>query len=88
MELDFIIFQGCKTDIFQYQKMILMSIFYKPIKINQMKNFIETLDFLEEQQKANELTTHQLHLIIQTMATFVNDENLNEIKIAFNLFKN
>ena len=53
-----------------------------------MKNFIETLDFLEEQQKANELTTHQLHLIIQTMATFVNDKNLNEIKIAFNLFKN
>ena len=53
-----------------------------------MKNFIETLDFLEEQQKANELTTYQLHLIIQTMATFVNDENLNEIKIAFNLFKN
>ena len=57
-------------------------------KTEQMKNFIETLDFLEEQQKANELTTHQLHLIIQTMATFVNDENLNEIKIAFNIFKN
>jgi hypothetical protein len=53
-----------------------------------MKNFIETLDFLEEQQKANELTTHQLHLIIQTMATFVNDENLKEIEIAFNIFKN
>ena len=57
-------------------------------KTEQMKNFIETLDFLEEQQKANELTTHQLHLIIQTMATFVNDENLKEIETAFNIFKN
>ena len=57
-------------------------------KTEQMKNFIETLDFLEEQQKANELTTHQLHLIIQTMATFIHDENLKEIEIAFNIFKN
>lgn len=53
-----------------------------------MKEFIKTMDFLEEQQKANELTTHQLHLIIQTMATFVNDENLKEIETAFNIFKN
>ena len=53
-----------------------------------MKNFIETLDFLEEQQKANELTTYQLHLIIQTMATFIQDENLKEIETAFNIFKN
>lgn len=88
MELDFIIFQGCKTDIFQYQKMILMNIFYKPIKTNQMKDFIKTLDFLEKQQEENSLNTYQLHLIIQTMATFVNDENLNEIETAFNIFKN
>jgi hypothetical protein len=53
-----------------------------------MKNFIEILDFLEEQQKANELTTYQLHLIIQTMATFIHDENLKEIETAFNIFKN
>jgi hypothetical protein len=53
-----------------------------------MKNFIEILDFLEEQQKANELTTYQLHLIIQTMATFIDDENLKEIETAFNIFKN
>lgn len=53
-----------------------------------MKNFIETLDFLEKQQEENSLTTYQLHLIIQTMATFVNDENLNEIETVFNIFKN
>jgi hypothetical protein len=57
-------------------------------KTEQMKNFIETLDFLEKQQKENSLTTHQLHLIIQTMATFIHDENLKEIETAFNLFKN
>jgi hypothetical protein len=53
-----------------------------------MKDFIATLDFLEKQQKENSLTTHQLHLIIQTMATFIPDENLNEIETAFNIFKN
>jgi hypothetical protein len=53
-----------------------------------MKDFIATLDFLEKQQKENSLTTHQLHLIIQTMATFIHDENLKEIETAFNLFKN
>ena len=57
-------------------------------KTEQMKNFIETLDFLEKQQEENSLTTHQLHLIIQTMATFIPDENLNEIETAFNIFKN
>ena len=53
-----------------------------------MKEFIKTMDFLEEQQKANELTTHQLHLIIQTMATFIQDQDLKEIEKAFNIFKN
>ena len=52
-----------------------------------MKEFTKTLDFLEDQQKANELSTNQLHLIIQTMATFVNDDNLKEIEIIFNILK-
>ena len=58
------------------------------INLNNMKDFIATLDFLEKQQEENSLTTHQLHLIIQTMATFIPDENLNEIETAFNIFKN
>jgi hypothetical protein len=53
-----------------------------------MKDFIATLDFLEKQQAENTMTTYQLHLIIQTMATFIPDENLNEIETAFNIFKN
>ena len=57
-------------------------------KTEQMKNFIETLDFLEKQQEENSLTTYQLHLIIQTMATFIQDEDLKEIETAFNIFKN
>ena len=57
-------------------------------KLNNMKDFIATLDFLEKQQEENSLTAHQLHMIIQTMATFIPDENLNEIETAFNIFKN
>ena len=57
-------------------------------KTEQMKNFIETLDFLEKQQEENSLTTYQLHIIIQTMSTFIKDEDLKEIINAFNLFKN
>jgi len=57
-------------------------------KTEQMKNFIATLDFLEKQQEENSLTTYQLHLIIQTMATFIQDEDLKEIETAFNIFKN
>lgn len=53
-----------------------------------MKEFIKTLDFLQEQQKEDSLTTNQLHIIIQTMSTFVKDEDLKEIVNAFNLFKN
>ena len=57
-------------------------------KTEQMKNFIETLNFLEKQQAENTMTTHQLHMIIQTMATFIQDEDLKEIETAFNIFKN
>ena len=53
-----------------------------------MKEFIKTLDFLEKQQEENSLTTHQLHIIIQTMATFIQDEDLKEIEHMFNIFKN
>jgi len=57
-------------------------------KTEQMKDFIATLDFLEKQQEENSLTTYQLHLIIQTMATFIQDKDLKEIENAFNIFKN
>ena len=57
-------------------------------KTEQMKNFIATLDFLEKQQEENSLTTYQLHLIIQTMATFIQDKDLKEIENAFNIYKN
>lgn len=53
-----------------------------------MKQFIATLDFLEKQQEENSLTTYQLHLIIQTMATFIQDQDLKEIENAFNIYKN
>jgi hypothetical protein len=57
-------------------------------KTEQMKDFIATLDFLEKQQEENSLTTYQLHLIIQTMATFIQDKDLKEIENAFNIYKN
>ena len=53
-----------------------------------MKEFIKTLDFLEKQQEENSLTTYQLHIIIQTMASFIKDEDLKEIENLFNIFKN
>ena len=56
--------------------------------LEAMKEFIKTLDFLQEQQEEDSLTTNQLHIIIQTMSTFVKDEDLKEIVNAFNLFKN
>lgn len=62
-----------------------MKIIYK---LNNMKEFIATLDFLEKQQEENSLTTYQLHLIIQTMATFIQDKDLKEIENAFNIYKN
>ena len=56
--------------------------------LKNMKEFIETLDFLEKQQEENSLTTYQLHIIIQTMTTFIKDEDLKEVVNAFNIFKN
>jgi hypothetical protein len=53
-----------------------------------MKEFIETLNFLEKQQEENSLTTYQLHIIIQTMATFIQDKDLKEIQNLFNIYKN
>ena len=53
-----------------------------------MKEFIKTLDFLEKQQEENSLTTYQLHIIIQTMASFIEDKDLKEIENLFNIFKN
>ena len=46
-----------------------------------------TLDFLEAQQQENKLNTNQLHLIIQTLATFLDDEQLQEVENLFNQFK-
>jgi hypothetical protein len=49
-----------------------------------MKTFNEILDYLEVQQQEDKLNTNQLHLIIQTLTTFLNKEQLQEIE---NLFK-
>jgi len=52
-----------------------------------MKNFNQVLDFLELQQQEDKLNTNQLHLIIQTLATFLDDEQLKEVENLFNQFK-
>jgi len=52
-----------------------------------MKNFNQALDFLELQQQEDKLNTNQLHLIIQTLATFLDDEQLKEVENLFNQFK-
>ena len=46
-----------------------------------------TLDFLEVQQQENNQNTNQLHLIIQTLVTFLDDEQLQEVQNLFNQFK-
>jgi hypothetical protein len=46
-----------------------------------------TLDFLEVQQQEDKLNTNQLHLIIQTLTTFLDDEQLKEVENLFNQFK-
>ena len=46
-----------------------------------------TLDFLEVQQQENNQNTNQLHLIIQTLVTFLDDEQLQEVENLFNQFK-
>ena len=49
--------------------------------------FNKVIDFLETQQQENKLNTNQLHLIIQTLATFLDDDQLQEIENLFNQFK-
>ena len=49
-----------------------------------MKTFNEILDYLEVQQQEDKLSTNQLHLIIQTLCTFLNKEQLQEIENLFN----
>jgi|GEM_PF-3432505 len=52
-----------------------------------MKTFNQVLDFLEAQQQEDKLNTNQLHLIIQTLVTFLNKEQMQEIENLFNQFK-
>ena len=49
-----------------------------------MKTFNQILDYLEVQQQEDKLNTNQLHLIIQTLTTFLNKEQLEEIENLFN----
>ena len=49
--------------------------------------FNKVIDFLETQQQENKLNTNQLHLIIQTLTTFLDDEQLQEVENLFNQFK-
>jgi hypothetical protein len=45
-----------------------------------MKTFNQILDYLEVQQQEDKLNTNQLHLIIQTLTTFV------ELIVKLNIF--
>ena len=56
-------------------------------KLNTMKTFNQVLDFLELQQQEDKLNTNQLHLIIQTLTTFLNKEQMQEVENLFNRFK-
>lgn len=49
--------------------------------------FSKVIDFLEVQQQGDKLNTNQLHLIIQTLCTFLDDEQLQEVENLFNQFK-
>ena len=55
--------------------------------LKTMKNFNQVLDFLELQQQEDKLNTNQLHLIIQTLVTFLNKEQMQEVENLFNLKK-
>ena len=58
------------------------------INLKTMKTeFSKVIDFLETQQQENKLNTNQLHLIIQTLCTFLDDEQLQEVENLFNQFK-
>ena len=63
-------------------------IFVKQKQTNTMKTRNEILNFLEAQQQENNQNTNQLHLIIQTLTTFLEDDQLQEIENLFNQFKN
>jgi len=49
--------------------------------------FNKVIYFLEIQQQEDKLNTNQLHLIIQTLCTFLDDEQLQEVENLFNQFK-
>jgi hypothetical protein len=49
--------------------------------------FSKTLDFLQNEQNEENLTANQLHLIIQNLTVYLNDEELKELQNLFNLFK-
>jgi len=49
--------------------------------------FSKVIDILELQQQEDKQNTNQLHLIIQTLATFLDDEQLKEVENLFNQFK-
>jgi hypothetical protein len=49
--------------------------------------FNKVISFLEVQQQEDKLNTNQLHLIIQTLTTFLDDEQLQEVQNLFNQFK-
>ena len=58
------------------------------INLKTMKTeFNKVIDFLETEQQENKLNTNQLHLIIQTLVTFLDDEQLQEVENLFNQFK-
>ena len=57
------------------------------INLNTMKTFNQVLDFLEAQQQEDKLNTNQLHLIIQTLTTFLDKEQMQEVENLFNQFK-
>ena len=53
-----------------------------------MKTRNEILDFMQKEQDQENLTANQLHLIVQTLTTFLNDDQLQEVENLFNIFKN
>ena len=55
--------------------------------LKTMKTFNQVLDFLELQQQEDKLNTNQLHLIIQTLVTFLDKDQMQEVENLFNQFK-
>ena len=53
-----------------------------------MKTLHEILDFLELKQQEDKHSTNQLHLIIQTLTIFMDNDQLQEVENLFNQFKN